>query len=106
MRLILTDLAQGDIYAIWLHAARLSQNTDLAERLLARLERTMLRLVAYPGLGSRCQNIDPDGRSVVDGDYLIYYRVERQRVIVTRVIHGRRDQKKARKVCIRTRKPS
>ena len=48
-----------------------------------------------PEAGTRRDDIDVGVRGFPVGNYIIYYRESGQSVVISRVIHGMRDQKTA-----------
>ncbi len=69
---------------------------ETADRLIDRLTDSFAMLARTPHAGRRREDVGEGVRSFPSGNYLIYYRKPtRGRVQILRVIHGRRDQKKA-----------
>lgn len=62
-----------------------------ADRLIDRLEAAEDRLGDFPELGRLRDDIAADLRSWPVGDYLILYRIDRNGVLIVRVLHGARD---------------
>ena len=91
----LTKTAQSDIDDIWVYIARKSGSVAPAERLIWRLYRAIVNLASQPGIGLPCPEIDAEGLAFPVGNYVIYYRQESSRIVITHVFHGMRDQKRA-----------
>jgi toxin ParE1/3/4 len=75
---------------------RISQNNpDAAQRLDERIHQTIKRLAQFPGMGHTRADVK-DGRYLfwAIGNYVIAYRLERQNLVVVRVLHGARDFRK------------
>ena len=89
MRLVWAKRADADLIAIWRYLAPHSERA--ADDQLRRLQARCDLLVQFPELGPLRLGRRPDVRQLVEGDYLIFYRVTRSRIEVLRVLHGRRD---------------
>ncbi|MBS1830687.1 MAG: type II toxin-antitoxin system RelE/ParE family toxin [Acidobacteria bacterium] len=94
-RIVLSKSAATDIDDIWSYLASESGSIARAEVVVAGIESSILQLVKNPEIGRRCPSVDPMGRCLVCGQYLIYYRTLARRIVVTRVLHGKRNQEKA-----------
>jgi toxin ParE1/3/4 len=93
-RYVLTQPARDDLDDIWFFIAR-QGGLGPAERLILRLQETIVGLAAHPEIGRRCDDIDEGGRCFPVAHYIIYYRVDSRRILITHVFHGRRDQRSA-----------
>lgn len=49
------------------------------------------RLAMFPHLGPARPDLTPDLRLWPVGDYLIFYRIEPERLVIVRILHGARD---------------
>jgi plasmid stabilization system protein ParE len=87
--------AKADLDEIWLYVAReASENT--ADRLINGITSRFVALAQTPMAGRLANSIEPGIRVFPVGNYLIYYRIDRDDWIsIVRVIHGMRDQSKA-----------
>ena len=86
MRLEISALADADIESIWQYIA---QDNPLAAD---RTEAAMQTLAEFPGLGhTRRDVVNPDYRFWTVKPYVISYRVERDALLVIRVLRGARD---------------
>lgn len=83
-----STLYERDLETIWLHVA--IDNPEAADRILLAMERTISRLVDFPGSGLSCPHLAPDLRRVLWREYAIYYRWRGETVELARVLHGRR----------------
>jgi toxin ParE1/3/4 len=81
--------ADNDLDEIWTNIA--IDSIAAADRLIDRLEAAEDRLGDFPELGRLRDDIAADLRSWPVGDYLILYRVDREGVLIVRVLHGARD---------------
>lgn len=63
-----------------------------AERLLDRVEATVERLGQYPLIGALRESLGPGLRSIRVGPFrhLVFYRVEADRIVLLRLLHGAR----------------
>ena len=66
-------------------------NPVAADRVIDQIEAAEDRLALFPNLGRARPEIAIDLRSWPIGEYLIFYRVERDRLEIVRVLHGARD---------------
>jgi toxin ParE1/3/4 len=87
----IADAARADIRST--HEYIAGDNPRAADRWLAQVERMILRLETFPfahEVVPEAADLGIDYRHNVFGNYRIIYRVESDRVIVLRVIHGAR----------------
>lgn len=85
----LAPAAEVDVEAIADHVAE--YNPAAAARLVREFTRRWELLATQPFSGSIRQDVLPDVRHLVMGQYIAFYRVEARTVIILRDIHGRRD---------------
>ena len=88
-RVSLTAKAEEDLIAIWLAIA--IDSPQNADRLLDRLNDWIDTLADFPERGTERPAIGKGIRLLIEGRYLILYRIERISVLVARVVHGARD---------------
>ena len=88
-RVEMSARAQEDLIEI--HGAIHLLNPKAAERILRDIEMRIDSLVDMPERGFRRSQLDPDMRIVIEGEYLIMYRVEGGRVNIVRIVFGKRD---------------
>ena len=65
-----------------------------AQKLVSRILKSMRGLADFPESGpnlSSVLNIETDYRFQVCGNYLIFYRVEKQTVYIVRILYGKRN---------------
>ncbi len=67
------------------------KNPDAAERISARLHRTILHLIDHPELGRKLDEL-PDVRELIAGDYVMRYHPNRETVTVLRILHDKEDR--------------
>jgi toxin ParE1/3/4 len=94
-RYVVSVDARRDLDTIWDYIAGRS-NAETASDFIWKLYETFTSIASSPAAGVRVPNLLPDGtRKFPMGNYLIYYRPMRGRVLIARVLHGKRLQKKA-----------
>ena len=84
-----SQIAADDLLAIWLHIAR--DDELAADRLLDRIEKVCHSLAERPELGRSREELAPNLRSFPVGPLIIFFRVEKERIAIARVLHGARD---------------
>jgi toxin ParE1/3/4 len=84
-----TAQAEEDLIEIWGYVAL--HNERAADRLLDRFEARWRLLATQPYSGMARDDIAQGVRHLVTGEYLTFYRVSDDAVVILRVIHGRRD---------------
>lgn len=85
----LTQRARLDALHIWMDIA--ADNQTAADRWMDRLVHHFEMLGRNPYAGRSRDELRPGYRSFPVGQYLIFYRVQRQDVSIMHVLHGRRD---------------
>ena len=85
--------ADRDVMNIFKHIV--IDNAPAAARFYALLHEKFGALAVTPGMGVASDHIDRGTRKVPVGEYLIYYRPGRDRLLICRVLHGKRRQKQA-----------
>jgi|SRR3989304_2997438 len=89
MRFYLSNLAERDLEEIIDYIARDNRHraVTFAQELLVQCEKISYAPVAYP---SR-DNLSAGLRVAPYGDYLIFYRVRQNEMLIERILHGARD---------------
>lgn len=87
-RVVWTPRARSDLDAIWLFVA--TESPGSADRLIDNLIQRSHGLADHPRMGPARPDIAPDARMLVEGDYLILYRLQADGVAIVRVVHGAR----------------
>jgi len=91
----LAPLAKADLEEIWLYVAQRA-SVEAADRLIDSIAERFVLLAGTPEAGRSRDDLDVGVRSFPVGEYLIYYRKAKQGgLVVSRVLHGKRDQEKA-----------
>jgi toxin ParE1/3/4 len=84
--------AEADLDDIWLYVAKESSSIEIANRLIDTITERCLTLARFPYIGrSREEDFGPSYRSLVVGEYVIVYCVEKEDALILRVVHGRRQ---------------
>ena len=89
MKIVITSKARQELLQI--HSYIAQRNLAAAEALMQDVDRKFENLSRFPFIGRERSNLFPELRSMVVGSYLIFYVVERERIVIYRVLHGRRD---------------
>jgi toxin ParE1/3/4 len=84
-----SPLAKRDLIDIFVAIA--IHNRPAARRIVRRLDHRISLLADYPELGPKHPDIVEELRMLVEGNYLILYRVHPGIVEIVRVLHGARD---------------
>jgi toxin ParE1/3/4 len=87
----LSTLAESDLDAIWLFAAR-DHSIEVANRLVDDITDRCVLLADHPEAGRRRDEIAAGLRSFPVRNHIIYYRPEPGHVLIARILHGSRDQ--------------
>ena len=87
----LSPLAELDLEEIWLYVAQ-DRGVAVADRLIDAIGRRLGLLATHPNAGRARDDIASGLRSFPVKAYVIYYRAGKQGVLVSRVLHSKRDQ--------------
>jgi toxin ParE1/3/4 len=85
----LTRRARRDVLVIWNYIAE--QDEAAADRFVDSLVRKFQFLGQFPHAGRSRDDLAAGYRCFPMGEYLIFYRITKQRISIAHVIHGRRD---------------
>jgi toxin ParE1/3/4 len=91
-RIRISRHAERDLDNIWHYIAADANSIDVADRVIDSIVRHFALLARQPHAGRSREDIDPGVRSFPSGNYLIYYRESRSHVVISRILHGKRDQ--------------
>lgn len=87
--------ATADLDAIWDYIAERS-SAETATEFLGRFNDVFLSIASSPRAGVKVPDLPPgDVRKFPIGNYLIDYRVLRGKILIARILHGKRVQRKA-----------
>jgi toxin ParE1/3/4 len=91
-RLRVSHRAKRDLDAIWRYVLNDASSADAANRVVDPIVVHFALLAAHPQAGRSRDEIEPGLRSFSSGQFLIYYRESKSHVVISRVLHGRRDE--------------
>jgi toxin ParE1/3/4 len=83
--------AEADLDEIWLHVAEDSGAIETAQKLIESIATTFDLLSEYPKMGRARDDLRREIRGDSVGNYIIFYRIVDDDVLILRVLHGRRD---------------
>lgn len=87
--------AERDLDEIWYRIATDSGSVDIANKVIDSIADVFPLFTHTPQAGMKRDEIDEGLRGFPVGKYIIYYRETGPYVVVSRVIHGLRDQRSA-----------
>ena len=94
-RVVLAPEAKADLDRIWWYVAK-ETSSDIAERFVSSITARFTTISQMPGIGRARPEFGPGIASFPADEYLIYYRKTSKGAIrISRVIHGKRDQRAA-----------
>lgn len=83
--------AEADLEEVWTYIAVESGSPDIARRFIETIAARFEVLAEHPQLGRQRNDLRQELRSHPVGNYVIFYRIVDNDILVLRVIHGRRD---------------
>lgn len=86
---LFTQQAREDLIDIWRHIAE--DDPQAADRVLDLLDEAASHLAEHPEMGAARDDIRSGLRYLINGSYLLLYRITDVGVEIVRVAHGRRD---------------
>lgn len=87
--------AERDLDDIWHYVATNSGSLERANAFVDAITQRLAILAHSPKAGTVRAEIDPGLRGLPFGDYIVYYRENESWVIISRIIHGSREQEAA-----------
>ena len=81
--------ARLDLIEIWHYIE--ADNPTAADRVLDAIEASLIHLAEYPDLGRGRPEIRKNLRSIVSGNYLLFYTPRQEAIEVVRIIRAERD---------------
>jgi len=84
--------AERDLDDIWHRIATESGSIDIANGVVDSITEAFALFARAPNAGTRRSEIEEGVRAFPVSKYIIYYRVAGPYVVISRVIHGMRDQ--------------
>ncbi|NDV22816.1 type II toxin-antitoxin system RelE/ParE family toxin [Desulfovibrio sp. JC022] len=88
-RIVRSQEARQDLIDIYKYIA--VDDPDAANRILDRINERVNLLAKHPLLGPAREDIRPGLRYLTVGNYIALYKVESKRIVVVRVLHGKRE---------------
>jgi toxin ParE1/3/4 len=89
MTLFISEQADTDLLHI--HTYLVERNPATAAALVLRFNQAFENLTRFPFIGRDRSNLTQGARSIVVETYVVFYRVDGERVTISRVMDGRRD---------------
>jgi toxin ParE1/3/4 len=89
MEIIFSDRADQDLVRIYSYLA--DRDLRAARSLIQSIDRKLRNLAAFPFIGRERPHLARGIRSLVVGNYLIFYRVQSSHIGIARIIDGRMD---------------
>ena len=84
--------AERDLDDIWYYVATNSGSIERANKFVDAITQRISVLAHSPKAGTARTEIDSGVRGLPIGDYMVYYRENKRWVVISRIIHGSRDQ--------------
>ena len=91
-RIRVSHHARRDLDTIWHYIANDASSTDIADRVIDSIVAQFAFLARQPEAGRSRKDIGSQVRSFPSGNYLIYYRDSKPRLVISRILHGKRDR--------------
>lgn len=89
MRVFVSLRARSDMLDIYSYLNERSRNA--AERMMVRFSQRFDELAEFPLLGRDRSELGPSLRGLLIDGYIAFYLVETDRIVIVRVLDGRRD---------------
>jgi toxin ParE1/3/4 len=89
MKIVFTDEADADLVAIIQYISE--RHPAAARDLPALFDERLKTLAEYPLIGRDRSNLKPGLRSIVSQNYVVFYRVRKDAILISRIFDGRRD---------------
>jgi len=93
-KIFLSAEAQNDLKEIRQYITEELNNPTAAESTLAKITRRIRTLADFAEIGSPLSSVvgsETAYRFLICGNYLVFYRTEKNSVFVDRILYGRRD---------------
>jgi toxin ParE1/3/4 len=94
-RIRVSHPAEQDLDDIWYYIVRESGSIEIADSLVESITEMFPLFAQAPEAGTRRDEIAPGLRGFPVRNYIIYYAETAQHVVISRILHGMRDQKSA-----------
>lgn len=92
MKIVFSPESRQDLREIFNYIAK--DNLDAAIAFVRRLKQRCVDLAPMPNVGKNREEIARGYRSITEGDYVIFYRLQPEIVEILHVVHGKRDLSK------------
>jgi toxin ParE1/3/4 len=89
MKVFVSDKADADLLQLFSYLN--GHDPAVAEATVGDIHKKFESLTRFPFIGRERSSLARGIRSVVAGNYIIFYVVESDRIIIVRVLDGRRD---------------
>jgi len=89
MKVFVSDQADADLAQIKRYLAKRSPAAVMS--LSHEIDRTFHNLSDFPFIGRKRPTLGDDIRSISIYPYVVFYTIGADRVVIVRVLHGRRD---------------
>jgi toxin ParE1/3/4 len=94
-RYLISANATADLDSIWDYIAT-SSSADVASGFIWKFHEVFASIASSPRAGVKMPELPPgDVRKFPMGNYLIYYRALPGKILIARVLHGKRVQRRA-----------
>jgi toxin ParE1/3/4 len=91
-RVSFTKYARQDLDEIYTYIAQ--DDIDAADKHSQKLQARWRGLLDQPQMGTKRDDLEPNLRSVTEGNYVIFYRIVTDGIEIVRVLHSSRDIEK------------
>jgi toxin ParE1/3/4 len=89
LKVVRTELADEDLLEIWFYIG--ADDLDAADRVIDRIDQRCESLAQNPEMGTERPDLMPGMRYLVEGNYLIFYRVRSDFIEILRILNGTRN---------------
>ena len=96
-KIVLSYDAKNDLKEIKRYITNELDNEIAANNTISKITKSIRRLETQPLIGAPLSSIiefDTNYRFLICGNYMIFYRLESNAVLIARIIYGRRDYMK------------
>jgi toxin ParE1/3/4 len=90
----ISKLAERDLDEIWSSIASRSGSMEIATSLIETIVAVFPLIANNPELGRSREDLGPTVRSFPVESYIVYYRKSPRHLVISRVLHGMRDQRR------------
>jgi len=91
-RIRVSHRAERGLDSIWQFIAADASSLAIADSVVDAIVAHFVVLARQPKAGMSREEIDPGVRSFPSGNYLSYYRESKSHLVISRILHGKRDQ--------------